>query len=59
MLLSLFFKTDAGITVWYRIDSHYEKLVRNFLFADNCALAALRDPSSADVSFGLTISLRR
>ena len=71
--------TDAGITIRYRTDGRVfdlrrlkfrsrvlETLVRDFLFADDCALAAhsqddlqeLADSiSSAACAFGLTISL--
>ena len=81
MLFSALSKTDAGITIRYRCDGRFfdlrwlmartkvlEALVRDFLFADDCALAALSEPDLQELSsclataakaFRLTISLRK
>eukprot|EP00745_Piridium_sociabile_P040226 TRINITY_DN767_c0_g1_i3.p1 TRINITY_DN767_c0_g1~~TRINITY_DN767_c0_g1_i3.p1 ORF type:complete len:1045 (-),score=247.16 TRINITY_DN767_c0_g1_i3:182-3316(-) len=81
MLFAAMSQTDAGITIRYRTDGRFfdlrrlktrtkvlEALVRDFLFADDCALAAHSEPdlqelanclSAAARSFGLTISLKK
>jgi len=81
MLFSALSATETGITIRYRCDGSVfdlrrlkaktkvlHSLVRDFLFADDCALAAhseadLQDLanhlSSAAKSFGLTISLKK
>lgn len=81
MLFTALSKTDAGITLRYRFDGRFfdlrrlkaktkilETLVRDFLFADDCALAALNEKdlqelasclSEAAKAFGLTISLKK
>ena len=81
MLSCALSKSDAGITVRYRCDGRFfdlrrlkartkvlEALVRDFLFADDCALAALNESdlqelanclAEAAKAFGLTISLRK
>ena len=81
MLFSAISNSTAGITVHYRCDSRFfdlrrlkaktkvlEALVRDFLFADDCALADLNEPdlqelatciSTSAKAFGLTISLRK
>lgn len=81
MLFSALSKSDAGITIRYRCDGRLfdlrrlkaktkvlEALVRDFLFADDCALAALNEPdlqelatclAEAAKAFGLTISLQK
>ena len=81
MLFSALSNTKAGITIRYRFDGDFfdlrrlkaktkitEALVRDFLFADDCALAALSEPdlqelasclSTAAKAFGLTISLKK
>ena len=74
-------KTSAGTTIRYRIDGRFfdmrrlkgntkvqEALVRDFLFADDCALAAHSEEdlqcladcfSNAAKAFGLTISIMK
>ena len=81
MLFCALSKTDAGITIRYRYDGRFfdlrrlkaktkvlEALVRDFLFADDCALSALNEAelqelatslAEAAKAFGLTISLRK
>jgi len=81
MLFRALSATDAGITIRYRCDGRVldlrrlkaktkvlEALVRDFLFADDCALAALSEQdlqelasrlSEASKAFGLTISLKK
>lgn len=81
MLFAALSMTNAGITIRFRTDGRFfdlrrlkaktkvlEALVRDFLFADDCALAALNEPdlqelatclASAAKAFGLTISLRK
>ena len=81
MLFAALSKTSSGINVRYRCDGRFfdlrrlkaktkvlEALVRDFLFADDCALVAVNEPdlqelasclSEAAKAFGLTISLRK
>ena len=81
MLFSALSQTDAGITIRYRTDGRFfdlrrlkartkvaEEIVRDFLFADDCALAAHSENdlqelanrlATASRQFGLTISLKK
>ena len=81
MLFAALSKTSSGINVRYRCDGRFfdlrrlkaktkvlEALVRDFLFADDCALVAVNEPdlqelasclSEAAKAFALTISLRK
>ena len=81
MLFAALSKTSSGINVRYRCDGRFfdlrrlkaknkvlEALVRDFLFADDCALVAVIEPdlqelasclSEAAKAFGLTTSLRK
>ncbi|XP_027210085.2 probable RNA-directed DNA polymerase from transposon BS [Penaeus vannamei] len=81
VLVSALSNTDAGITIHYRYDNPFfdlrrlkarakvlKALMKDFLFADDCALAALREPdlqelfsclATVDQAFGLTTSLRK
>ena len=80
MLSSALANTDAGITICYRTDGCFfnlrrlkantkvrEALIRDFVFADDCALAAHSESelqclatcfSTAAKAFGLTVSIR-
>ncbi|KAL8597535.1 hypothetical protein ACOMHN_033406 [Nucella lapillus] len=81
MLFAVLDKTSAGINICYRTDGRFfdlrrlktytkvhAALVRNFLFADDCAMAAHSEDdlqcladcfSAATKSFGLTISIKK
>ena len=81
MLSAALSKTSAGITIRYRTDGRFfdlrrlkahtkvrEALVRDFLFADDCAMAAHSEEdlqcladcfSAAAKAFGLTISIKK
>ena len=81
MLFYALSRCDAGIKIRYRCDGRFfdlrrlkaktkvlEALVRDFLFADDCALAALKEPDLQELAsclaeaaraFGMTISLRK
>ena len=81
MLSSALSKTDDGIMIRFRTDGNFfdlrrlqastkikEALIRDFLFADDCALAAHREDalqhladalSKATKAFGLTISIKK
>ena len=81
MLSSALANTDAGITIRYRTDGRFfdlrrlkantkvrEALIRDFVFADDCALAAHSESelqclatcfSTAAKAFGLTVSIQK